>query len=317
MSLMKCISVICIVGILSNECLGEECAALPDGEVAQITNFISVDNSVNESTICMMQYQVPDGANLWQGMLAANQQQGDNFTFEASLNPMYGHFITTINGVAGNADYFWAIFDGEGIATPTGVDGIELEDGDSYIFNYMSTATSNSSDHTIANYTGLCLSAPNIPANVPLMLLSTFITISDENTEDVSEGTNFKPVCNQLVLYDQPQSTLYDVMQMVNDQVPLDIRVVLDSSTMSVMTLNNLTNEDGYEWTPFNVRTNMTLPRDLSMIQLSDGDQIRFYFAEVGGDQSGVDDNNDGSSGVKTTMSVILFLSSIFLSFYM
>ncbi|XP_041472556.1 uncharacterized protein LOC121421822 [Lytechinus variegatus] len=123
MSLMKCISVICIAGILSNECLGEmefECAALPDGEVAKITNFISVDNSVSESAICKMQYQVPDGANLWQGILAANQQHGDNFTFGASLHPIYGHFITTINGVAGNADYFWAIFDGEGIATPTG-----------------------------------------------------------------------------------------------------------------------------------------------------------------------------------------------------
>ncbi|XP_030853740.1 uncharacterized protein LOC752620 isoform X2 [Strongylocentrotus purpuratus] len=290
-----------------------ECEALPGGEVPKITNFISADNSFNGTTICMMQYEVPQGANLWQGMMAASQQQGDNFTYMATVHPIYGHFITTINGVTGAAGYFWAIFDGEGIATPVGVDWLVLEDGDSYIFNYMYAPPYNASnpDHVIANYTGPCLNAPVISANMPLTYLSTFITVADDNTENVKAGTNFEPVCNQLVLFDQSQPSLYDVMMLVNMQIPLDIRVTVDTSNMTVMTLNNITNQGGYAWTPFNVKTNMKLPRDLSMTQLSDGDQIRFDFAEVEDDE-----DDDMSSGVETTMSVILLLSSVFMAFF-
>ncbi|XP_041472555.1 uncharacterized protein LOC121421821 [Lytechinus variegatus] len=192
------------------------------------------------------------------------------------------------------------------------VDEIELEVGDSYIFDYTSVSPSNSSDHTIANYTGPCFSATDIPANVPLKLLSIFITISDENT---GEGIYFKPVCNQLVLYDQSLVNLYDVMRFISDQVPLDISVVLDPSTKSIMTLNNITNRIGYQWTPFNVKTKKTLPRDLWGISPSDGDQIRFDFVNVGGDD--IHQQKSGVKSLKTTMSVLLFLSSIFLSLYM
>ena len=59
---------------------------------------------------------------------------------------------------------------------------------------------------------------------MPLTYLSIYLTVSDENTEGVKEGTNFKPVCNQLVLFDQSEPSLYAVMMLVNDQIPLDIR---------------------------------------------------------------------------------------------
>ena len=49
------------------------------GDVQLVNSYLSVDGVENALPLCGMQYMVPVKATLYQGMLAASQQEGSNF----------------------------------------------------------------------------------------------------------------------------------------------------------------------------------------------------------------------------------------------
>ncbi|XP_071506166.1 uncharacterized protein [Diadema antillarum] len=257
-----------------NECPMEMGMYGPTSEnIPIITSFISADGQGNGSTFCRLQYGVPENATLWQGMLAASQQHGMNFTFEAQLYAMYGHFVTTINGLMGNSDYFWGLYDEMGAMTPVGVDFLYPVEGSAYIWSFTEVMSSGNHNRT---YEGVCLNAPDIQPNMPLTYGVFYLTVSSGNTQNFTNGTRFQPVCKQLVLSNVSQESLLDAVMTASEQVP--IKISSDIQNDQVTILNTLPNQDGYVWTPYNATNGGRLPLDLAETRIADGDHIRFQF---------------------------------------
>ncbi|XP_066284441.1 uncharacterized protein [Branchiostoma lanceolatum] len=87
---------------------------------------------------------VPVATSVFDMMVAADEEF-DNFTFDATYFPQFaGHFIDSINGLAGNSDdqTFWRFENKYGVAFDRGVDLILVHANDDVIvFTFASWAT--------------------------------------------------------------------------------------------------------------------------------------------------------------------------------
>ena len=61
-------------------CSSAEMTSGPGIDNQLVNSYLSVGGIVNATPLCGMQYSVPVNATVYQGMLAANQQHGSNFS---------------------------------------------------------------------------------------------------------------------------------------------------------------------------------------------------------------------------------------------
>ncbi|XP_019619527.1 PREDICTED: uncharacterized protein LOC109466268 isoform X3 [Branchiostoma belcheri] len=123
------------------ECL-EVFDPLDSGRRTTVT--LRVENSLDPNFVsCEYQVSVPVRKSVFQTMVAATRQF-DNFTFRATYFPEYaGHFIDSINGLAGSSHSktYWRFENGWGEAFDRGVDLILVHANDDVIvFRYTSWA---------------------------------------------------------------------------------------------------------------------------------------------------------------------------------
>ncbi|XP_019619524.1 PREDICTED: uncharacterized protein LOC109466268 isoform X1 [Branchiostoma belcheri] len=109
------------------------------------TVTLKIENSLDpDFESAEYQVSVPVGNSVFQMMVAATKEF-DDFTFGATYFSEYGgHFINSINGLAGNTDdkTFWSFENGKGVAFDRGVDLISVHANDDVIvFRFASWAT--------------------------------------------------------------------------------------------------------------------------------------------------------------------------------
>ncbi|XP_038044958.1 uncharacterized protein LOC119719559 [Patiria miniata] len=231
-----------------------------------VTSHLTVDGSGIE--LCSMEYRVPAKATMYQGMLAASQQHGNSFKFESEAHPMWGHFVSSINDVGSEGGFYWFIFDKDTLkTTPVGVDFIDIADNSSYIWHYSNSSQPNTT------YSGPCVGSSVIPPPMPLTFKVGYLSVSSANTDLFA-------VCKQPVLLPTTPTTVYALVDLANDQIPLFVQAVLHAPQKTVTSLDGLANDDRYAWTGYRAGSNEKIPYDLSLTAISDGDHIEFRYDE-------------------------------------
>ncbi|XP_071803647.1 uncharacterized protein [Asterias amurensis] len=259
------------------------------GDVQLVNSYLSVDGVENVLQLCGMQYMVPVKATLYQGMLAASQQQGSNFMFTISpVDPTYGHFIESINNVPSNDPFYWMLFENATkMSSLVGVDFIDITSESAYLWQYVNTSAGHDS-----NYTGPCGGPTVIAPTMPLLYNVAFLTFSSENTNN-----SFEQVCNRPVLIQATGTTAFDLLQDANDQLPIYVKAVLDMQMNTVTEINGVSNVNGKAWTGYYAGSNMMIPNDLAMTNVSNGDHVVFRYEEVDGENEEVDGENEEVDG--------------------
>ncbi len=239
-------------------------------DVQLVNSYLSVDGVSNVAPLCGMQYRVPVNATLYQGMLAASQQQGSNFMFTIGpVHHMYGHFIESINNVSSDNPFYWIFFENTTkMSSQVGVDFIDIASESAYLWQYLNTSGGHDS-----NYTGPCGGPSVIPPTLPLRYKVAFLTISNENTNN-----SFISVCKRPVLIQRIGTTVFTLLQDANLQLPIYVKAVLDMQMNTVTEINGVANDNNSTWNSYYAGSNTMIPYDLVMTTVSDGDHFVFRF---------------------------------------
>eukprot|EP00057_Strongylocentrotus_purpuratus_P009084 XP_011663558.1 PREDICTED: uncharacterized protein LOC105437998 [Strongylocentrotus purpuratus] len=277
--LLAFVCILCTCSSAIQECTEDYNHAGPTTKDILVTSFFSVEYQAEEHTSqCRVRYSVPLNATVYQGMKAAHQQHGDNFTYEYDTYSQFGHHVTAINGVKGHDTTHWALHHGDTLeAAEYGVDLLHIEADDLYLWRYTDY---EDGEFDPFNSTGECHSAVDdiLPA-LPFTDVVVYLSVSTENTALFTNGTFVSKMCKRLVLT-EATSTLYDVTLAANDQSITLFLAELDSEDHAITQLNGLMNQGGYTWRIFDAVSQQIFPTDLSITTIQDGGHYEYHFTE-------------------------------------
>ncbi|XP_071509352.1 uncharacterized protein [Diadema antillarum] len=249
-----------------------------------VESYFSVEFQLEgKASLCRLRYHVPVNATLYQGMIAAHQQHGENFTFEYNTHHLYGHHIVAINGVEGHDTFHWALHHGDTWETSeVGVDHLLIADEDLYLWRYTEY---QGGEFNPSNFTGDCHAAvDDIQPAFNLTDVVVYISVSAQDTDQFIDG--FEPVCKLPLLTPVPYG-FESLISLANDQLVLVFEAEINQDTHELASLNELENQGGFEWRIFDARTGYIMPSDLRQsFFVTDGDHFEFRFTplESGGD---------------------------------
>lgn len=114
--------------------------------IVNVSYTLWVGNKVNETY--NLTVSAPKNETFYKVMLLA-AEMSPHFQFVASVDPLYGHYIHTLDGIKENriTSHYWMLYQlsmlpnpssppGDKCLTSKGVDGVRIDEGDYYLFWY-------------------------------------------------------------------------------------------------------------------------------------------------------------------------------------